>query len=147
MWRWLLVRMLCLPGLRLSWRVMVRWMPRRVLRVLLMVWRRMLWRLVMLLGVRRSRRVTLRRALRLLGCLLVMRRAVLRLLGRVLRRRLAMRLRRPVLVILRCLLRTLRRVALRLLVMLLAGLSRRRLVWIRWCPTLPVCWRGRLRTT
>ena len=53
MWRWLLVRMLCLRGWLLSWRVMVRWMPPTVRRVRLVVWRRMLRRLVMLLVVRR----------------------------------------------------------------------------------------------
>lgn len=81
MWRWRLVRMLCLPGLGLSRRVMVRWMPRRVLRVLLVVWRRMLRLLVMLLVVRRSRRVTLVLVRLLLVCLLARLRRVLRLLG------------------------------------------------------------------
>ena len=51
--RWMLVRMPCLRGWRLSRRVMVRWMQRRVLRVRLVVWLRMLRRLVMLLAVRR----------------------------------------------------------------------------------------------
>ena len=59
MWRWLLVRMRFLPGLGLSWRVMMLWLLLVALRARRMVWLRMLWRLVMLLGALRSRRMRL----------------------------------------------------------------------------------------
>ena len=110
-----------------------------------MPWLRMRWRLVMLLGVRRSRRTRLTLVLLLLACLLAMRLGAPRLLGRVLRRRLVMRLRRLVLVMGRCLRRIPLRAVPRLLLRMLAGRSRRRLAWIRWCPTPLACWRLRLR--
>ena len=81
MWRWLLVRMLCRPGLRLSRRGMCRWMLLVGLRVRRMVWLRMLRLLVMLLVVRRCRRGLLTLVLLLLGCLLARLRRALRLLG------------------------------------------------------------------
>ena len=81
MWRWRLVRMLCLRGWWLSWRVMVRWMLLTGLRVRLVVWLRMLWRLVMLLAVRRWRRMRLTLVRLLLGCLLERRLRAPRLLG------------------------------------------------------------------
>ena len=137
----------CLLGLLLSWRVMVRWMPRRVLRGRRLVWLRMRWRLVMLLGVRRSRRTLLTLVRLPLGCLLVMRRRAPRLRRATRRMRLVTRLRRLVLVMLRCRRRILPRVVPRLLLRMLVARSRRRMVWIRWFPTLPVFSRGRLRTT
>lgn len=70
--RWLLVLVLCLLVMLRWWRVMVRCLPRRVLRALPKVWLRMPRRRRMLLGVRRRRRTLLTLALRPLGCLLAM---------------------------------------------------------------------------
>ena len=123
---------------------MARWLLPTGLRALRMLWPRMPWRLVMLLVVRRSRRMRLTLVRLLLGCLLVMRRRASRLLTRVLLLRLAMLLLRPVLVMLRCRRRILPRVVPRRLLWMLVVRRLRRLVWIRWFPTLPEFSPGRL---
>ena len=137
----------CLLGLRLSWRVMVRWMRLVELRVRLVVWLRMRLLLWMLLGVRRWRRTLLTLVRLPLVCLLAGRLRAPRRRRATLRMRLAMLLLRPVLVMLRCRRRIPPRVVLRRLLRTLTGPRWRRLAWIRWFPTLPACSRGRLRTT
>ena len=147
MWRWLLVRMLCLPGRVLSRRVMVRWLLLVALRARLVVWLRMRLLLRVLLGVLRVRRGRLTLVRWLLRVALTGRLRVLRLRRATLRMPLVMRLRRLVLVIRRCRRVMQPRAVLRRLLRTLAVPRWRLLVWIRWCPTLPVCWPVRLLTT